>query len=158
MIAKEQTAKAIANAAHVYEKNGVEAALCEVRSSQGAASCCLCVILLKGTLAFFISLWFCSCTTFISAPFCFPLFCFCFSSRPQTEEVDPTKAQLGETAFTAQAEQPQDAKETEPAAQSSSQISEVEIPSVGKVPVRSDADGYNEEVQLPAQALIAVHH
>uniref|UniRef100_A0A8C3L3E5 Ubiquitin carboxyl-terminal hydrolase n=1 Tax=Chrysolophus pictus TaxID=9089 RepID=A0A8C3L3E5_CHRPC len=28
-IAKEQTAKAIANAAHVYEKNGVEAALCE---------------------------------------------------------------------------------------------------------------------------------
>ncbi|XP_048824379.1 ubiquitin carboxyl-terminal hydrolase 28 isoform X9 [Lagopus muta] len=29
MIAKEQTAKAIANAAHVYEKNGVEAALCE---------------------------------------------------------------------------------------------------------------------------------
>ncbi|XP_048824378.1 ubiquitin carboxyl-terminal hydrolase 28 isoform X8 [Lagopus muta] len=94
MIAKEQTAKAIANAAHVYEKNGVEAALCE------------------------------------------------------TEEVDPTKAQLGETAFTAQAEQPQDAKETEPAAQSSSQISEVEIPSVGKVPVRSDADGYNEEVML----------
>ncbi|XP_046788345.1 ubiquitin carboxyl-terminal hydrolase 28 isoform X7 [Gallus gallus] len=29
MIAKEQTAKAIANAAKVYEKNGVEAALCE---------------------------------------------------------------------------------------------------------------------------------
>ncbi|NXJ04547.1 UBP28 hydrolase, partial [Odontophorus gujanensis] len=29
MIAKEQTAKAIANAADVYEKNGVEAALCE---------------------------------------------------------------------------------------------------------------------------------
>lgn len=29
MIAKEQTAKAIANAANVYEKNGVEAALCE---------------------------------------------------------------------------------------------------------------------------------
>uniref|UniRef100_A0A8C9EVQ3 Ubiquitin carboxyl-terminal hydrolase n=1 Tax=Pavo cristatus TaxID=9049 RepID=A0A8C9EVQ3_PAVCR len=29
MIAKEQTAKAIANAAHVYEKSGVEAALCE---------------------------------------------------------------------------------------------------------------------------------
>ncbi|XP_052553193.1 ubiquitin carboxyl-terminal hydrolase 28 isoform X7 [Tympanuchus pallidicinctus] len=33
MIAKEQTAKAIANAAHVYEKNGVEAALCEVMLS-----------------------------------------------------------------------------------------------------------------------------
>lgn len=90
-------------------------------------------------------------------PSAFLCFAFVFLLG-QTEEVDPTKAQLGETAFTAQAEQPQDAKETEPAAQSSSQISEVEIPSVGKVPVRSDADGYNEEVQLPAQALIAVHH
>lgn len=29
-IAKEQTAKAIANTADAYEKNGVEAALCEV--------------------------------------------------------------------------------------------------------------------------------
>lgn len=29
-IAKEQTAKAIANCASAYEKNGVEAALCEV--------------------------------------------------------------------------------------------------------------------------------
>ncbi|XP_046788333.1 ubiquitin carboxyl-terminal hydrolase 28 isoform X19 [Gallus gallus] len=94
MIAKEQTAKAIANAAKVYEKNGVEAALCEPK------------------------------------------------------EVEPMKAQLGETTFTVQAEQPQDAKEAEPTAQSSSQISEVEIPSVGKVPVRSDADGYNEEVML----------
>ncbi|XP_015739344.1 ubiquitin carboxyl-terminal hydrolase 28 isoform X4 [Coturnix japonica] len=91
MIAKEQTAKAIANAADVYEKKGVEAALCEPK------------------------------------------------------EVEPMKAQPGETAFTVQAEQPQDVKETESAAQSSSQISEVEIPSVGKVPVRSDADGYNEE-------------
>uniref|UniRef100_A0A8C2TIA2 ubiquitinyl hydrolase 1 n=1 Tax=Coturnix japonica TaxID=93934 RepID=A0A8C2TIA2_COTJA len=94
MIAKEQTAKAIANAADVYEKKGVEAALCEPK------------------------------------------------------EVEPMKAQPGETAFTVQAEQPQDVKETESAAQSSSQISEVEIPSVGKVPVRSDADGYNEEVML----------
>uniref|UniRef100_A0A8U7P0L3 ubiquitinyl hydrolase 1 n=1 Tax=Corvus moneduloides TaxID=1196302 RepID=A0A8U7P0L3_CORMO len=34
------------------------------------------------------------------------------------------------------------------AAQTSSQVSEVEIPSVGKIPVRSDADGYNEEVML----------
>ena len=68
------------------------------------------------------------------------------------------KAQLGETTFTVQAEQPQDAKEAEPTAQSSSQISEVEIPSVGKVPVRSDADGYNEEVQLPVQKLITDHH
>ncbi|XP_015739345.1 ubiquitin carboxyl-terminal hydrolase 28 isoform X5 [Coturnix japonica] len=33
MIAKEQTAKAIANAADVYEKKGVEAALCEVMLS-----------------------------------------------------------------------------------------------------------------------------
>uniref|UniRef100_A0A8C0B651 ubiquitinyl hydrolase 1 n=1 Tax=Buteo japonicus TaxID=224669 RepID=A0A8C0B651_9AVES len=67
MIAKEQTAKAIANTADAYEKNGVEAALCEPK------------------------------------------------------EVEPMKAQPGETALTVQAEQPQDAKETESAAQSSSQ-------------------------------------
>ncbi|XP_010115819.1 PREDICTED: ubiquitin carboxyl-terminal hydrolase 28, partial [Chlamydotis macqueenii] len=94
MIAKEQTAKAIANTADAYEKNGVEAALCEPK------------------------------------------------------EVEPVKAQLGETALTVQAEQPQDAKEPESAAQSGSQVSEVEIPSVGRIPVRSDADGYNEEVLL----------
>ncbi|XP_055675264.1 ubiquitin carboxyl-terminal hydrolase 28 isoform X7 [Falco peregrinus] len=92
MIAKEQTAKAIANTADAYEKNGVEAALCEPK------------------------------------------------------EVEPKKAQLGETAV--QAEQPQDAKEMVSATQTSSQVSEVEIPSVGKIPVRSDADGYNEEVML----------
>lgn len=68
------------------------------------------------------------------------------------------KAQAGETALTGQAEQPQDANEAEPAAHSSSQVSEVEIPSVGKIPVRSDADGYNEEVQIPVQGSIAAGH
>uniref|UniRef100_A0A8B9FCA0 ubiquitinyl hydrolase 1 n=1 Tax=Amazona collaria TaxID=241587 RepID=A0A8B9FCA0_9PSIT len=63
----------------------------------------------------------------------------------EPKEVEPVKAQAGETALTGQAEQPQDANEAEPAAHSSSQVSEVEIPSVGKIPVRSDADGYNEE-------------
>ncbi|XP_057284241.1 ubiquitin carboxyl-terminal hydrolase 28 isoform X1 [Pezoporus wallicus] len=66
----------------------------------------------------------------------------------EPKEVEPVKAQAGETAPTGQAEQPQDANEAEPAAHSSSQVSEVEIPSVGKIPVRSDADGYNEEVML----------
>ncbi|XP_066059744.1 ubiquitin carboxyl-terminal hydrolase 28 isoform X2 [Chamaea fasciata] len=93
-IAKEQTAKAIANTADAYEKNGVEAALCE------------------------------------------------------RKEVEPLKAHPGETSPTVQAEQPQDTQEAEAAAQTSSQVSEVEIPSVGKIPVRSDADGYNEEVML----------
>ncbi|XP_074783705.1 ubiquitin carboxyl-terminal hydrolase 28 isoform X2 [Athene noctua] len=93
LIAKEQTAKAIANTAEAYEKNGVEAALCEPK------------------------------------------------------EVEPVKAQLGDRALTVQAEPAQDA-ETEAAARASSQVSEVEIPSVGKIPVRSDADGYNEEVML----------
>lgn len=65
------------------------------------------------------------------------------------------KAQPGETALTVEAEQPQEAQEAAPAAQSSSQVSEVEIPSVGKIPVRSDADGYNEEVHIPVQGLIA---
>ena len=82
----------------------------------------------------------------------FPTLILLFSSWPQPKEVDPKKAQLGETAV--QAEQPQDAKEMVSATQTSSQVSEVEIPSVGKIPVRSDADGYNEEVQTPAQGLI----
>ncbi|XP_069732728.1 ubiquitin carboxyl-terminal hydrolase 28 isoform X2 [Phaenicophaeus curvirostris] len=90
-IAKEQTAKAIANTADAYEKNGVVAAL----------------------------------------------------EKPQ--EAEPVKAHPGETALTGQGEPPRDAKGTEAAAQTSSQVSEVEIPSVGKIPVRSDADGYNEE-------------
>ncbi|KAJ7426874.1 hypothetical protein WISP_11796 [Willisornis vidua] len=69
-IAKEQTAKAIANTADAYEKNGVEAALFEPK------------------------------------------------------EVEPLKAQLGETSLTVQAEQPQDSQEAEAAAQTSSQVSE----------------------------------
>uniref|UniRef100_A0A674IF94 ubiquitinyl hydrolase 1 n=1 Tax=Terrapene triunguis TaxID=2587831 RepID=A0A674IF94_9SAUR len=93
-IAKDQTAQAIANTADAYEKNGVEAALCEPK------------------------------------------------------EAEPTKTQLRETALTVQSEQQQDAKGTESAAQPSSQVSEVEIPRVGKILVRSDADGYNEEVML----------
>ncbi|XP_061224227.1 ubiquitin carboxyl-terminal hydrolase 28 [Neopsephotus bourkii] len=93
-LVQEQTAKAIAKSAVVYDRSGAEAALCEAN------------------------------------------------------EVEPVKAQAGETAPTGQAEQPQDANEAEPAAHSSSQVSEVEIPSVGKIPVKSDADGYNEEVML----------
>lgn len=34
VIAKEQTAQAIANTAHAYEKSGVEAALSEVRLAE----------------------------------------------------------------------------------------------------------------------------
>ncbi|XP_030361515.1 ubiquitin carboxyl-terminal hydrolase 28 isoform X2 [Strigops habroptila] len=67
-IAQEQTAKAIANSADTYDRNGVEAALCEPK------------------------------------------------------EVEPVKAQPGETALTGQAEQLQDAKEAEPAAHTSSQV------------------------------------
>uniref|UniRef100_A0A452HVL5 ubiquitinyl hydrolase 1 n=1 Tax=Gopherus agassizii TaxID=38772 RepID=A0A452HVL5_9SAUR len=64
------------------------------------------------------------------------------------KEAEPMKAQLRETALTVQSEQQQDAKGTESAAQPSSQVSEVEIPRVGKILVRSDAHGYNEEVML----------
>ncbi|KAM8795620.1 ubiquitin carboxyl-terminal hydrolase 28 isoform 1-T1 [Eudromia elegans] len=66
----------------------------------------------------------------------------------EPEEAEPAEALPGETASPGQAEAPQEAPETEAAAQSSSQVSEVEIPSVGKILVRSDADGYNEEVLL----------
>uniref|UniRef100_A0A8C9EIS1 ubiquitinyl hydrolase 1 n=1 Tax=Pavo cristatus TaxID=9049 RepID=A0A8C9EIS1_PAVCR len=54
MIAKEQTAKAIANAAHVYEKSGVEAALCEVRSSPAAGCCCVLSFSIKPWLFSFL--------------------------------------------------------------------------------------------------------
>ncbi|XP_014805065.1 PREDICTED: ubiquitin carboxyl-terminal hydrolase 28 isoform X3 [Calidris pugnax] len=57
----------------------------------------------------------------------------------EPEQAEPAKAE---------AEPPQDAPETEPPAPARSRLSEVEIPSVGKIPVRSDADGYNEEVML----------
>ncbi|XP_018081434.1 ubiquitin carboxyl-terminal hydrolase 28 isoform X2 [Xenopus laevis] len=49
---------------------------------------------------------------------------------------EPGEASLSDASLTAQ-------EETEP--QPSSQLSEVEIPSVGKILVRTDTDGYNEE-------------
>ncbi|XP_064896145.1 ubiquitin carboxyl-terminal hydrolase 28 isoform X3 [Columba livia] len=97
-MAAEQTAQAIANTADAYERDGVEAALCE-------------------------------------------------PEEVEPEEVEPEEAPAG-GAGTAEAERPWDAEQRGPAAPSSSRLSEVEIPSVGKIPVRSDADGYNEEVML----------
>ncbi|XP_048368945.1 ubiquitin carboxyl-terminal hydrolase 28 isoform X1 [Sphaerodactylus townsendi] len=70
---------------------------------------------------------------------------------PQSEEAEPAKEFLEEAnPPPAQAEEEQDAVGLAPAAPAppSSQVSEVEIPSVGKILVRSDADGYNEEVML----------
>lgn len=58
-----------------------------------------------------------------------------------------------ETNLAEQSEQPQKANDAEPAAQPNSEISEVEIPSVGRILVRSDADGYDEEVQRRGQGL-----
>ncbi|XP_065508108.1 ubiquitin carboxyl-terminal hydrolase 28 isoform X2 [Caloenas nicobarica] len=66
----------------------------------------------------------------------------------EPEEVEPVEAPAGGAAGTAEAERLRDAEQPEPAAPTSSRLSEVEIPSVGKIPVRSDADGYNEEVML----------
>ncbi|XP_053450608.1 ubiquitin carboxyl-terminal hydrolase 28 isoform X8 [Nycticebus coucang] len=94
VIVKEQTAQAIANTAHAYEKSGVEAALSE----------------LKGT--------------------------------------EPKKPMPQETNLAEQAEQPPKAHDAESPAQPNSEVSEVEIPSVGRILVRSDADGYDEEVML----------
>ncbi|XP_029337444.1 ubiquitin carboxyl-terminal hydrolase 28 isoform X4 [Mus caroli] len=92
VIAKEQTAQAIANTAHAYEKSGVEAALSE------------------------------------------------------HNEAEPKKPQ--ETNLAEQSEQVAEARNTEAAAAPNSEVSEVEIPSVGRILVRSDADGYDEEVML----------
>ncbi|XP_017653558.1 ubiquitin carboxyl-terminal hydrolase 28 isoform X2 [Nannospalax galili] len=92
VIAKEQTAQAIANTARAYEKSGVEAAL--------------------------------------------------------SEEAEPEKPRPQETNLAEQSEQPPEANDTESAAPPNSEVSEVEIPSVGRILVRSDADGYDEEVML----------
>ncbi|KAG8141640.1 hypothetical protein E2320_007229 [Naja naja] len=94
VMAKEQTAQAIAKTADVYEKAGIPAAL------------------------------------------------------EQPKEADPEKAPSEEASPRPQAEEPQEAERREPPAPPSSQVLEVEIPSVGKILVRSDADGYNEEVML----------
>ncbi|XP_049712608.1 ubiquitin carboxyl-terminal hydrolase 28 isoform X2 [Elephas maximus indicus] len=91
VIAKEQTAQAIANTARAYEKSGVEAALSELK------------------------------------------------------EAEPKKPMPQEADLAEQSEQPQKANEAESAAQPNSEVSEVEIPSVGRILVRSDAYGYNEE-------------
>ncbi|NXE29739.1 UBP28 hydrolase, partial [Ardeotis kori] len=65
MIAKEQTAKAIANTADAYEKNGVEAALCEVGAERrpGKQPLLLLALLLLRDFAFSDSVEFCSCAT-----------------------------------------------------------------------------------------------
>ncbi|XP_034521688.1 ubiquitin carboxyl-terminal hydrolase 28 isoform X6 [Ailuropoda melanoleuca] len=94
VIVKEQTAQAIANTAHAYERSGVEAALSEPK------------------------------------------------------EAEPEKPMSPETTLAEQSEQPPKAKDTESAAPPNSEASEVEIPSVGRILVRSDADGYDEEVML----------
>ncbi|XP_060229333.1 ubiquitin carboxyl-terminal hydrolase 28 isoform X3 [Meriones unguiculatus] len=94
VIAKEQTAQAIANTARAYEKSGVEAALSELKEAE-------------------------------------------------TEKPKPQETNLAE-----QSEQAPEARDTEAAAPPSSEVSEVEIPSVGRILVRSDADGYDEEVML----------
>nr|KAF6325982.1 ubiquitin specific peptidase 28 [Myotis myotis] len=92
VIVKEQTAQAIANTAHAYEKNGVEAAL--------------------------------------------------------SEEAEPKNPLPPETDFAEQSEQPPEARDADSAAPPHSEVSEVEIPSVGRILVRADADGYDEEVML----------
>ncbi|KAH0623355.1 hypothetical protein JD844_031597 [Phrynosoma platyrhinos] len=66
----------------------------------------------------------------------------------QSMEAEPAKALPKEASLSLQAEEKQEVQGTEPATLPASQISEVEIPSVGKILVRSDADGYNEEVML----------
>lgn len=68
---------------------------------------------------------------------------------PQHKEAEPEKPQ--ETNLAEQSEQAAEVKDTEAAAPPNSEVSEVEIPSVGRILVRSDADGYDEEVQRRVQ-------
>ncbi|XP_023389528.1 ubiquitin carboxyl-terminal hydrolase 28 [Pteropus vampyrus] len=66
----------------------------------------------------------------------------------ELKEAEPKKSMPPETNLAEQSEQPQKANDAESAAQPNSEVSEVEIPSVGRILVRSDADGYDEEVML----------
>lgn len=66
---------------------------------------------------------------------------------PQLKEAEPQKPMSPETDLAEQPEQPAQAHDAESAAQPNAEVSEVEIPSVGRILVRSDADGYDEEVQ-----------
>ncbi len=52
-------------------------------------------------------------------------------------EAEPEASSTEENQATAARSQPEN------------EVSEVDIPNVGKILVRSDADGYNEEVQVP---------
>ena len=61
-----------------------------------------------------------------------------------------------ETNPAGQTEQPPKAGDTESAAQPDSEASEVEIPSVGRILVRADADGYDEEVQNECRIQLCV--
>uniref|UniRef100_A0A8C6FU89 Ubiquitin carboxyl-terminal hydrolase 28 n=1 Tax=Moschus moschiferus TaxID=68415 RepID=A0A8C6FU89_MOSMO len=62
-----------------------------------------------------------------------------------SEEAEPKKPMPPETNLAEQSEQPPQARDAESAAQPNAEVSEVEIPSVGRILVRSDADGYDEE-------------
>ncbi|XP_061296342.1 ubiquitin carboxyl-terminal hydrolase 28 isoform X10 [Bos indicus] len=66
----------------------------------------------------------------------------------ELKEAEPKKPMPPETNLAEQSEQPPQARDAESAAQPNAEVSEVEIPSVGRILVRSDADGYDEEVML----------
>nr|XP_025122655.1 ubiquitin carboxyl-terminal hydrolase 28 isoform X5 [Bubalus bubalis] len=66
----------------------------------------------------------------------------------ELKEAEPKKPMPPEANLAEQSEQPPQARDAEPAAQPNAEVSEVEIPSVGRILVRSDADGYDEEVML----------
>uniref|UniRef100_A0A8B9WNC3 Ubiquitin carboxyl-terminal hydrolase 28 n=1 Tax=Bos mutus grunniens TaxID=30521 RepID=A0A8B9WNC3_BOSMU len=66
----------------------------------------------------------------------------------ELKEAEPKKPMPPETNLAEQSEQPPQARDAESAAQPNAEVSEVEIPSVGRILVRSDADGYDEEMML----------
>lgn len=145
VIVKEQTAQAIANTARAYERSGVEAALSEVTVMQKPT-------LRRGGLAAmtatFSHFYYCVSAAFNRSLSLSPVLSLLFLSilLPQLQEAEPEKPPPPETNLAEQSEQPPKAKDAESAAQPNSEASEVEIPSVGRILVRSDADGYDEEV------------
>lgn len=76
---------------------------------------------------------------------------------PQLQEAKPEKPMPPETNPAGQTEQPPKAGDAESAAQPDSEASEVDIPSVGRILVRADAHGYDEEVQRRVQDCAECH-
>uniref|UniRef100_W5MAN5 Ubiquitin carboxyl-terminal hydrolase 25 n=1 Tax=Lepisosteus oculatus TaxID=7918 RepID=W5MAN5_LEPOC len=152
MIVKEQTAQAIANTADCYEKKGVEAALTEIVPLENSIRSQIEPIVTVSTNDQVLP---CKCPEgqrrhcgTESQKLCIENNTLSLNRQAETgaggSAAEGESGADSKTEAQPQLKQPPEAGSREP----ESQVSEVEIPSVGKILVCSDADGYNEEMML----------